>query len=714
MSISNGKTSSDIENAEWNSTGMLTHTRYGSSSSQASQSSGDICRICHCESDTHNPLLTPCYCSGSLKFVHQTCLQQWLTASETNACELCKFPFIMHTKIKPFNEWRSLEMSGVERRRLFCAVLFHCAAALCVIWSLCVLIERAAEEVRRGLIGWPFWTKLVVVTVGLTGGVVFMYIQCKQYLNLCNRWRARNRILLIQNAPEKIHPPQSPGVQRFPRVRTAATSGGGIGHNGSGGPGSSASYNSGNNNGGPQYRGYHQQQLIGSIGGGGHACELQINQQGQIIAANIENSSISYDRDWTLDDISQMSFKPCPQGSGSLTPMPFHDSAHNVCEGSGSGSGVVVATHRYSAISGSSNTVHEEDQLQNSSIHEVGNGSCGGGSIKTADLNLFKVPTSELSSVSSSSGMPSGVTSGRYPNSAIFLENRDILNDPPCQDQITGNQVKLFSRRSTVLGSGGSSFTQEDPRIDTRRYSDTKLLQQQKLTYVSECPVENSPTKDQLLLNPKSIIYDMTSFLGPVVAQDPEDSPHPAHRAHHHHHHHRHVLTTADSPSHRMQTTDIQFDNNCDEESAPPRASSYDPLEFNIQEMLELDIANIQRLHEKKSSLGNLSQHSQSSSSYCPDDPSSPCLGPSPTAKVRRPMICPSASNSQLQQFQQHHAAAAAAIQQHQRQMPQPLLQSQSAVEQHHHSNRLKLFKSLPNLSASSENLLPPPPKRFD
>lgn len=122
----------------------------------------------------------------------------------------------MHTKIKPFNEvlksylnqqqlakhvnsfflksqWRSLDMSGVERRRLFCAVLFHFAAALCVIWSLCVLIERAAEEVKRGLIGWPFWTKLVVVTVGLTGGVVFMYIQCRQYLHLCHRWRARNR-----------------------------------------------------------------------------------------------------------------------------------------------------------------------------------------------------------------------------------------------------------------------------------------------------------------------------------------------------------------------------------------------------------------------------------------------------------------------------------------------------------------------------------------
>lgn len=600
----------------------------------------------------------------------------------------------------------------MERRRLFCAVLFHCAAALCVIWSLCVLIERAAEEVRRGLIGWPFWTKLVVVTVGLTGGVVFMYIQCKQYLNLCNRWRARNRILLIQNAPEKMHPPQSPGIQRFPRVRTAATSGG-IGHNGngSGGPGSSASYNSGNNS-GPLHRGYHQQ-LIGSIGGG-HACELQINQQGQIIAANIENSSINYDRDWTLDDISQMSFKPCPQGSGSLTPMPFHDSVHNVCEGSGSGSGVVVATHRYSAISGSSNTVHEEDQLHES-MKEGNNGSSSGGSIKTADLNLFKVPNAELGSVNSSTGIQPVTNSARYPSSAIFLENRDILDDPPCHDQIINHQTKLYSRRSTVLDSSSNSFTHVDPRNDTRRYSDTKLLQQQKLSYVSEQPVDNSPTKDQLLLNPKSIIYDMTSFLGPVVAQDHEGSPsstqHHLHRAQHHHHHHRVALTTADSPSHRIQTTDIQFDNNCDEDSARPRATSYDPLELNIQEMLELDIANIQRLHEKKSSLGNISQHS--SSSYCQDDPSSPCLGQSP-AKVR-PTICTSASNTRLQQ--QQHAI------QIQLQMPQPL-QAQSAVQhrpievpssscQQFNSNRLKLFKSLPNLSASSENLLPPP-KRFD
>ncbi|XP_026751445.3 E3 ubiquitin-protein ligase MARCHF8 [Galleria mellonella] len=219
----NVKNSSDIESWEWGGGCGREPVRAGSGSSRTScsNSSGDICRICHCESEVHNPLLAPCYCSGSLKYVHQSCLQQWLTASETRSCELCKFNFIMHTKIKPFNEWRLLEMSGVERRRLCCAVLFHCVAALCVMWSLFVLIERAVEEVNRGLIAWPFWTKLVVVAVGFTGGAVFMYIQCRQYLHLCNRWRAHNRILLIQNAPEKIPMNGSPPVRVKRRERSA-------------------------------------------------------------------------------------------------------------------------------------------------------------------------------------------------------------------------------------------------------------------------------------------------------------------------------------------------------------------------------------------------------------------------------------------------------------------------------------------------------------
>ena len=61
-------------------------------------------RICHCEAEFESPLVAPCCCAGSLKYVHQGCLQRWVQSSDMKNCELCKYPFIMQTKIKPFKE----------------------------------------------------------------------------------------------------------------------------------------------------------------------------------------------------------------------------------------------------------------------------------------------------------------------------------------------------------------------------------------------------------------------------------------------------------------------------------------------------------------------------------------------------------------------------------------------------------------------------------
>ena len=40
-----------------------------------------------------NPLFAPCNCNGSIKWVHQDCLEAWLEHSGTRACQLCKFTF---------------------------------------------------------------------------------------------------------------------------------------------------------------------------------------------------------------------------------------------------------------------------------------------------------------------------------------------------------------------------------------------------------------------------------------------------------------------------------------------------------------------------------------------------------------------------------------------------------------------------------------------
>ncbi|XP_041743102.1 E3 ubiquitin-protein ligase MARCHF8 isoform X4 [Coregonus clupeaformis] len=165
-------------------------------------SNQDICRICHCEGDDDSPLITPCHCTGSLRFVHQACLQQWIKSSDTRCCELCKYEFIMETKLKPLRKWEKLQMTSSERRKIMCSVTFHVIAITCVVWSLYVLIDRTADEIRAGILEWPFWTKLVVVAIGFTGGLVFMYVQCKVYIQLWRRLKAYNRVIYVQNRPE--------------------------------------------------------------------------------------------------------------------------------------------------------------------------------------------------------------------------------------------------------------------------------------------------------------------------------------------------------------------------------------------------------------------------------------------------------------------------------------------------------------------------------
>ncbi|ESZ92240.1 hypothetical protein SBOR_7366 [Sclerotinia borealis F-4128] len=53
----------------------------------------DTCRICRAEATEKEPLFYPCKCSGSIKFVHQDCLMEWLSHSQKKHCELCKTPF---------------------------------------------------------------------------------------------------------------------------------------------------------------------------------------------------------------------------------------------------------------------------------------------------------------------------------------------------------------------------------------------------------------------------------------------------------------------------------------------------------------------------------------------------------------------------------------------------------------------------------------------
>jgi len=73
-------------------------------SHSSSTTSMPICRICQLPSvEPSNPLISPCRCLGSIRFVHNPCLMKWLEVSskknsEPPGCELCQYQYIRHKK----------------------------------------------------------------------------------------------------------------------------------------------------------------------------------------------------------------------------------------------------------------------------------------------------------------------------------------------------------------------------------------------------------------------------------------------------------------------------------------------------------------------------------------------------------------------------------------------------------------------------------------
>ncbi|KAJ8922998.1 hypothetical protein NQ315_001546 [Exocentrus adspersus] len=56
-------------------------------------SNADICRVCRSEGVADRPLFHPCICTGSIKWIHQECLMQWMRYSRKEYCELCGYRF---------------------------------------------------------------------------------------------------------------------------------------------------------------------------------------------------------------------------------------------------------------------------------------------------------------------------------------------------------------------------------------------------------------------------------------------------------------------------------------------------------------------------------------------------------------------------------------------------------------------------------------------
>ncbi|CAG5093026.1 Similar to marchf3: E3 ubiquitin-protein ligase MARCHF3 (Xenopus tropicalis) [Cotesia congregata] len=137
----------------------------------SSQQSLDVntCRICH-DDESLEQLVEPCECSGTVALMHISCLEKWLTTSNTRSCEICKYRFPLQTLNKPvmvsLKQWVNIKSNS---RGL-------------IVDSICVLVLTFLfmSGIYLCYIGIVYFTQLKTweSTIILTLSIILILIYC--------------------------------------------------------------------------------------------------------------------------------------------------------------------------------------------------------------------------------------------------------------------------------------------------------------------------------------------------------------------------------------------------------------------------------------------------------------------------------------------------------------------------------------------------------
>ncbi|ETM34453.1 hypothetical protein L914_18484, partial [Phytophthora nicotianae] len=120
------------------------------------------CRVCRGEAEPDRRLFAPCKCSGSIRFTHSDCLEQWLEHSGKSFCELCGHEFTF-TPLYDANApdvlpWTELLGTGLRvvllkwlpfaLRAALVLVLWLAVAPWCTSWLYRMWLLRASAMVN--------------------------------------------------------------------------------------------------------------------------------------------------------------------------------------------------------------------------------------------------------------------------------------------------------------------------------------------------------------------------------------------------------------------------------------------------------------------------------------------------------------------------------------------------------------------------------------
>ncbi|XP_043279591.1 E3 ubiquitin-protein ligase MARCHF3-like isoform X2 [Venturia canescens] len=170
-------------------------------------SSSVYCRICH-EDSSIEELIDPCSCSGTLALIHSSCLEKWLSTSNTEHCEICQHVFFIRRKnksiIQSISMWSRSKNANGARGMMGDLISLFVLTPLCLAATyLCAIGASAYKSLG-------FWegTGLAVLCCTLVGtyGLWFCATVRYHYRSL-QEWREKNqdiKLLVKHRTDEEI------------------------------------------------------------------------------------------------------------------------------------------------------------------------------------------------------------------------------------------------------------------------------------------------------------------------------------------------------------------------------------------------------------------------------------------------------------------------------------------------------------------------------
>ncbi|EUB58273.1 E3 ubiquitin-protein ligase MARCH8 [Echinococcus granulosus] len=164
-----------------------------------------FCRICYDSNessknvalDSRGRLIAPCLCDGSLKYVHEKCIQDWFEISESRMCEVCHFVYEMRKCMKPLREWEDLH-------GIFCTVFANLLMQAFVSWMLYALLSLLTPAfTSASKCSFVLWLLMLAMPFVAFGVGVFVFNQVHSFCEMYRYCRQLNWVCVVREPSEE-------------------------------------------------------------------------------------------------------------------------------------------------------------------------------------------------------------------------------------------------------------------------------------------------------------------------------------------------------------------------------------------------------------------------------------------------------------------------------------------------------------------------------